>query len=341
MRVFQSRAGWTGAMLALGALLGLALPAASAEGTGTALGVNPQAQAERAADVLMLTVGANLFIGDRIVTGDVGEVQIEFSEGTRLVVGPNSAMVLEDYLIRNDDTPGKFAINALSGTFRFVTGNAPKDRYVITTPTATMGVRGTAFDFFVEALRTSVLSYHGAVVLCAKGQECVTLQSRCQIGQVQRAGSEVLGVGRDARGIDSEFFREAFRYSTSQRSLKSKFRISNAASCSRRFVGSTVAQSQSPVVGVVPPPGGPPPVDPPPGGPPPVDPPPGGPPPKPDPGPKPPKEKGPHGHPNHDQPKHPNKPHEHGGGGPGKPDKTDGPGKPEKTGKPDKVKKNK
>lgn len=323
MRVFQTSAWWTGAMLALGTLLGLALPAAGAEGTGTALGVNPQAQAERASDVVILTVGTDLFIGDRIVTGDVGEVQIEFSEGTRLVVGPKSAMVLEDYLIRNDDTPGKFAINALSGTFRFVTGNAPKDRYVITTPTATMGVRGTAFDFFVEALRTSVLSYHGAVLLCATGEDCVTLQARCQIGQVQRAGSEILGVGRDARGIDSEFFREAFRYSTSQRSLKSKFRISNATSCSRRFVRS-VAQSQRPVVEVVPP------VEPPP---------PGEPPPKPDPEPKPPKQKGPHGHPNHNHPKHPNEPHDHGGGGPGKPDKNGGPGKSEKSGKPDKVKK--
>lgn len=329
MRVFQSRAGWTGTMLALGALLGLALPVAGAEGTGTALGVNPQAQAERASDVLILTVGTNLFIGDRIITGDVGEVQIEFSEGTRLVVGPKSAMVLEDYLIRSDDTPGKFAINALSGTFRFVTGNAPKDRYVITTPTATMGVRGTAFDFFVEPQRTSVLSYHGAVLLCATGQECVTLQSRCQIGQVHSADSEILGIGRDARGIDSEFFRQAFRYSTSQRSLKSKFRISSASSCSRRFVRSTVAQSLSPVVEVVPPPDGPPPVDPPPGGP----------PPKPDPEPKPPK--GPHGHPNHNHPKHPNEPHEHVGGGPGKPDKTGGPGNSQKGAKPGKVKKNK
>ena len=40
-----------------------------------------------------------------------------------------------------DESAGRFAINALSGTFRFTTGRAPKDRYVIETPTGTIGVR--------------------------------------------------------------------------------------------------------------------------------------------------------------------------------------------------------
>src|SRR5690606_42119301 len=84
-------------------------------------------------------------IGDRVVTGPSGQVQILFSDRTELVVGPRSALLIEDYLLRNDGSAGKFAINALSGTFRFVTGGAPKDSYVIKTPTGTIGVRGTAF----------------------------------------------------------------------------------------------------------------------------------------------------------------------------------------------------
>lgn len=309
----RSRAAWTAALWSLVALMALPGPA-GAESSGKALGVTPQAQAERAADVLLLSVGADVFIGDRIVTSDRGLVQIQFSDGTKLVVGPNSAMVLEDYLVRADASAGKFAIDALSGTFRFVTGDAPKDSYLITTPTGTMGVRGTAFDFYVEPEQTSVLSYHGSVILCAVRAACVTLSARCEIGVVQTRASEVLGRGREARGIDAEFFNQAFRYAQSQRELQSRFRISNATSCSRQFERIVAAQQQR--VAEVPP------VDPPPVDPPPVTPP-----------PKPPKLHDPHGHPNHDHPKHPNEPHEHKGGGPGKPDKSDKPGKPEKKAK--------
>ena len=89
------------------------------------------------------SVGSDIFIGDQVVTDARGLVQIKFSDNTKLVVGPNSSLVIEDYLLREDGSGGKLAINALSGTFRFVTGGAAKDRYLIETPTGTIGVRGT------------------------------------------------------------------------------------------------------------------------------------------------------------------------------------------------------
>jgi hypothetical protein len=241
--------------------VGLLIAPALAAGSGTALGVNPQARAERAAEVFTLSVGADIFIGDRIVTSDRGLVQIQFDDDTRLVVGPNSAMVLEDYLLRGNSTPGQFAINALSGTFRFVTGDAEKDRYVIKTPTGTLGVRGTSFDFFVEALLTSVLSYHGSVVMCSTTNVCTVLENTCEVGQVQRAESRTLGIGRMAEGVDAEFFRETFQLSVSQTRLLRPFRISNALSCSRRGVSGPPAALVSETVQTI---GEPPVVQPPP-----------------------------------------------------------------------------
>jgi len=56
--------------------------------SGTALGVDPAAQAERRGTTETLVVGADIFIGDRVVTGPQGQVQIRFSDSTELVVGP-------------------------------------------------------------------------------------------------------------------------------------------------------------------------------------------------------------------------------------------------------------
>ncbi|MBN9053790.1 MAG: FecR domain-containing protein, partial [Rhizobiales bacterium] len=138
-----------------------ASPALAASGSGTALGVDQSARLQDKQGAKTLVVGSDVFIGDRVVTDAKGLVQIRFSDRTKLVVGPRSSLVIEDYLLRDDGSGGKFAINALSGTFRFITGGAPKDRYQITTPTGTIGVRGTAFDLNVHPDHFSLLLFHG------------------------------------------------------------------------------------------------------------------------------------------------------------------------------------
>ncbi len=95
-------------------------------------------------------VGSDIFIGDQVVTGAKGQVQILFADNTHLVVGPNSALTIEDYLLRNNGSAGKFVVDMLAGSFRFATGESAKNRYRIDTPTGTIGVRGTGFDTFVD-----------------------------------------------------------------------------------------------------------------------------------------------------------------------------------------------
>src|SRR5687768_16406701 len=86
------------ALVALG-LISLTAPTFAA--SGKALGVDPAAAVETKIDSKTLTVGADIFIGDRVVTGAEGLVQIKFSDQTELVVGPNSALLIEDYLLRD------------------------------------------------------------------------------------------------------------------------------------------------------------------------------------------------------------------------------------------------
>ena len=49
----------------------------------------------------------------------------------------------------NNKGAGKVAINATKGAYRFITGEQDKKAYEITTPYATLGVRGTVLEIVV------------------------------------------------------------------------------------------------------------------------------------------------------------------------------------------------
>jgi len=227
--------------------LSLAPGAAFADASGKALDVDRDARAETKAGVKELTVGSDVFIGDRVVTDARGLVQIKFSDSTKLVVGPNSALVIEDYLLREDGSGGKFAINALSGTFRFVTGGASKDRYLIETPTGTIGVRGTSFDFNSDARHMSLMLYHGAVVICNKSNQCVTVDDICEIGMADLTEAQILGVATEMTDAEREQMRGMFPYSVNEAPLLGQFRIAQARECLNRQVTPT---KQDPVTSV-------------------------------------------------------------------------------------------
>src|SRR5205085_3634453 len=114
---------------------------ALADAAGTAEGVRPASLAALGGNTRVLAVGSDVFIGDLVKTKQYGQVQIRFADNTELVIGPDSELKIEDYLIRKDGTVGNLTINMLAGAFRFATGEADHDRYLIKTPTGTMAVR--------------------------------------------------------------------------------------------------------------------------------------------------------------------------------------------------------
>ena len=237
-------------------LLGLSLSsgAALADASGKALGVDQDAKAETRAGIKELTVGSDIFIGDKVVTDARGLVQIRFSDSTKLVVGPNSSLVIEDYLLRDDGSGGKLALNALSGTFRFITGGAPKDRYLIETPTGTIGVRGTALDIKGDGSHFTTIVLHGAIIICNKANECVTLDDVCDIGMVDVSEANILGNSREMTQAERDQMRAMFPWVTSDGDLLGAFRVVQARECFNRPVvppeqydsSSTVNDGQKP-----------------------------------------------------------------------------------------------
>jgi hypothetical protein len=117
--------------------------------------------------------------GDEVVRDEVvrtaadSDARLVFRDDTNLSLGPGSTLKL-DRMVFDDPKPGDIAIKLTSGAFRFVTGNSNKEAYEITTPVATMGVRGTTLDVLVERRRNKVVLVAGAVNVCVPGK-CVDL----------------------------------------------------------------------------------------------------------------------------------------------------------------------
>ena len=172
--------------LALAAVPSLAL----AQAAGQVVAVKPSAQIVSGGETRSIELGRRVASGDLIRTGSSGQVQIQFADETKIVVGPNSSLKIDETLFRQSGAARKFATSAVGGTFRFISGKSPKQVYKVGTPLATMGIRGTAFDYTVTAgQRTDLLVFDGLVRLCASGRRCVVVPGGCQAVAVLQDGS--------------------------------------------------------------------------------------------------------------------------------------------------------
>ncbi|WP_162914101.1 FecR family protein [Taklimakanibacter lacteus] len=168
-----------------------------------------------------LAAGAPIYEDDRIVTGG-GNVQIIFVDDTKLVVGPNSTLVIDRFLMRGGSRAQKFSVAALRGTFRFISGRSAKNAYDIQTANATIGIRGTAFDF--SSGRATLVAVHaGRVRLCAYGQ-CESVDDRCGVGRAADNDVDELGGKAKGRAVRS------LPYILNQGPLAQPFRV-NTSSC--------------------------------------------------------------------------------------------------------------
>lgn len=117
---------------------------------GQAVDVAQNATLTRDGEKGYLQQGQSVSLGDVITTGATGQVQLLFRDDTKIAIGANSELVIETILFDSPDTASNFTVNAVQGAFRFFSGKSEKSAYAIRTPKATMGIRGTVFDFTVS-----------------------------------------------------------------------------------------------------------------------------------------------------------------------------------------------
>ena len=151
---------------------------------GKAVKVSGSASTSGPRGKMRLSTGNAVFAGDTIKTGFSSRVQLLFSDQTRLVVGPRSKIRLDSYVLGRKNSASSFAIKAARGTFRFLSGKSKKSIYKISTSTATIGIRGTSFDF-ADRGQVSVVLYSGSVQVCTS-RSCTTLVNKCDLAQESR-----------------------------------------------------------------------------------------------------------------------------------------------------------
>jgi len=95
-----------------------------------------------------LKQGDFIFVNDEIMTTNRSFVVLQFEDGAKVTVRPDSTLIIEQYLY-NGDAGDEAELNLVSGGLRVITGAMAKsnpENYKVRTPVALMGVRGTEFS---------------------------------------------------------------------------------------------------------------------------------------------------------------------------------------------------
>ncbi|MGV8805864.1 MAG: FecR family protein [Polaromonas sp.] len=92
--------------------------------------------------------GMALELGQVLKTGKPGSMGVMLKDNTSLSLGPDSELILEEYLYAPGSGELKLALNFVKGSLHYVSGVIAKlrpDAVSIKTPVSTIGVRGTQF----------------------------------------------------------------------------------------------------------------------------------------------------------------------------------------------------
>ena len=100
-----------------------------------------------------------IFSYDTVKTGN-GKVGIEFIDATRVDVTQHSKLIIDEFVYDPNTKTGKLSLKASLGTVRYASGQIAKNSATnvkITTPTATIAVRGTDFTMTIDEVGSSTI----------------------------------------------------------------------------------------------------------------------------------------------------------------------------------------
>ena len=114
-------------------------------------GQRPGGAAER------IDIGSAIVFHQVIATDPGGRAQISFLDRSSLTVGPASRLTIDRFVYQPAEGAGGLSLSASTGVFRYVGGALSKQGAVsVTTPVATLGIRGAIVLITVEADGTTI-----------------------------------------------------------------------------------------------------------------------------------------------------------------------------------------
>ena len=92
--------------------------------------------------------GSPLPIGARVIIGPTGSLKVMLLDDTVFSMGPNSDMVIDEFVYDPDTHEDRFLSRITKGIFRFVAGQVAHrpDQWRVNVPSGAVGIRGTTFD---------------------------------------------------------------------------------------------------------------------------------------------------------------------------------------------------
>lgn len=175
-------------ILSLMASAPVAPQALAADTIGSTIGVARVVTAQLEQDTRTLTLGDDVRQNELIEVSRDGSGEFRLLDDTKLALGPGAQLVLDAFVYDPAKSGNAINMNFAKGAFRFITGLAEKPAYRIDVPAASITVRGTTFDVFVEDGGTSWLLLHeGAVTICSEAGAC---RDHDEIGKLVRIGAD-------------------------------------------------------------------------------------------------------------------------------------------------------
>jgi hypothetical protein len=146
---------------------------------------------------------------DTISTNTQGKLKITFEDKTIVNITENSKLVIDDFVYDGSNAnKGKLGLKVALGTVRYASGalgHSNPDGVNITTPTATIGVRGTDFVMSVDEMgRTTVV----LVPNCFDDKDVTKINFNCPNGQISvstGSGTVIMNKPFQATVVESSF----------------------------------------------------------------------------------------------------------------------------------------
>lgn len=130
---------------AIAAVLLSASFTANAESVGNTSAIIPAASQASQGTRSDLKLRDPIIRNAELATADRGALEVTFVDGSKLTMGQNSRLTVDEYVYSGPGGGGKQTLRYTKGLFRFVSGSIPKENVKIETPTVTIGIRGTIF----------------------------------------------------------------------------------------------------------------------------------------------------------------------------------------------------
>lgn len=186
--------------MSLATALMLAPDRARSETVGAAAAVRPSSTGTPpGGGARQLAVGTDIVSKERIRTTGSGSLQVMFNDKSTMTIGPNSDLVIDEFVYNPKATSGAFAASLTKGALRFVGGQiSHKAGAKINTPVATLVIRGGAVfvkhDLACQAKAKSIAGHRDCTTVVCTGGTC-SVRSRIDSRSFQLRINQAVEIG--------------------------------------------------------------------------------------------------------------------------------------------------